>query len=207
VTRFLAFGDSLTAGVTSTSLVFGVLTSGLPHSYPYKLQTMLAERYTEQTPIVLDGGQGGERASEAHDRLNALLDEADPDVLLLMDGANDLLALGEAGIGATVGAIETLVKDARGRGVRVLLATLPPQREGGRRADAAPFLADFNAELKKMAAEEGVDIVDLFAHFDVALQGVDGLHPTEAGYQRIAEIFRDRIRDLFEMTQTTARDR
>jgi lysophospholipase L1-like esterase len=184
-----------------------VLTSGLPQSYPFKLQTMLAERYADQTPIVLNGGQGGERASEARDRLNDLLTEAAPQVLLLMDGANDLLALGEAGIGPTVGAIETLIKDARGRGVRVLLATLPPQREGGRRAFAAPFLADFNEELKKMALEEGADIVDLFAHFDVALQGPDGLHPTEAGYQRIAEIFRDRVRELFEIVDPAARER
>jgi lysophospholipase L1-like esterase len=198
-TKFLAFGDSLTEGKINLSLFYGVLTSGMPQSYPNQLQNLLRERYTDQTIVVLNAGFGGERASEGLGRLNEALREARPEVLLIMHGANDLLAIGEPGIRPAVDAIEDLVKDGKAFGARVMLATLPPQRPGGSRAEGAPYVADFNALLVRMGLEEGAIIVDVFANFDVALQGVDGLHPSEAGYFRIAEIFRDRIRDTFEV--------
>jgi lysophospholipase L1-like esterase len=37
---------------------------------------------------------------------------------------------------------------------------------------------------------------------DASLIGVDGLHPTEAGYQRIAEVFRTRIRESYEIASS-----
>src|SRR5262245_29733525 len=47
-TRFLAFGDSITAGTTSPS-VTRAMGAGLPESYPFKLLALLQARYTAQT--------------------------------------------------------------------------------------------------------------------------------------------------------------
>jgi lysophospholipase L1-like esterase len=54
----------------------------------------------------------------------------------------------------------------------------------------------FNGELRAIAAGEGAVVVDLYAALSTDVGryiGVDGHHPTEAGYQRIADGFLARI--------------
>jgi lysophospholipase L1-like esterase len=216
ITRILAFGDSLTEGTISPARTYGLLTAGLPQSYPFKLQTLTSARYTGQTISVLNGGKAGEWAKDTgtRQRCNDDLSQAKPELLLLMDGANDLLglvgvpepALGN-GIQATLNAVEDLVRDATGRGIAVMLATLPPQRLGGvpkPRGDAAPFLGRYNDGLKSIASKKGAQLVDLFARVPLSLVGQDGLHLTEAGYQRVAEVFLETIRTAYEVTTTLA---
>jgi hypothetical protein len=85
--------------------------------------------------------------------------------------------------------------------VRVFLATLPPQREGpDSKGDAAPFLDLVNADIREMALDEGAVPVDLFAGMTLSDVGSDGLHPTEAGYHRMAEIWLDALRLAYEQT-------
>jgi lysophospholipase L1-like esterase len=50
-----------------------------------------------------------------------------------------------------------------------------------------------------MAATKGATFVDVFAQFDLSLIGQDGLHPTEAGYDRLATIFQSAISNAFEV--------
>lgn len=205
-TRYLAFGDSLTEGVvTSGNSPFTGLTAGLPVSFPFQLDELLRDRYPDQNPVVFNAGRAGENAVDALPRLRAVLDEADADVLLLLHGANDL----NGGIGrvpATLEAIRGMIREARGRGVAVMLATQPPQCTGGTppRGGAASFLAGFNQSLAAMGTQEGARIVDLFSKVDVSLQGPDCLHPKAAGYTRIAEIFFDEIIAAFERRRTIA---
>jgi len=209
VTRILGFGDSMTEGTTSPSLpVFGALTAGIPESYPYKLKALMTARYTAQTITVLNGGHAGEYTSQGRDRLGGVLSEARPEVMILMEGANDLNAMNGAGltdIGPVVNDMEDMVSDASGRGIQVIVATLPPQRAGGRNAGAGPLLAKYNGELKTMASRKGAMLVDLNALFPVSLIGQDGLHPTEGGYQKFAEIFFDAIKGRWEVPSTSVR--
>jgi len=197
-TRFLAFGDSMTEGTISPALQT-MLTAGLPVSYPYKLQERLTAIYTDQTIIVLNAGRGGELATNGVKRLPDVMREAQPNVLLLMEGVNDLNS--KAGISQTIGALESMIKYARSQGVQVLLATLPPQRRGGLRAGSVDLVPPFNDEVRKTAAEEGATLVDVNSAFDLALIGQDGLHPTDAGYSRLAEIFFEAIRSAFEQPE------
>jgi lysophospholipase L1-like esterase len=197
VDRFLAFGDSMTEGRTSATFQ-SVLTAGIPQSYPYKLQDRLRERYTAQTVSVLNGGMAGERATDGVGRLPAVIREAQPNVLLLLEGVNDLNAFGGDGIGPAIGALETMTKFARARGITVFVATLPPQRPGGPKAASEHLVGRFNNEIKRMAPEEGASVVDLNAGFDLSLIGEDGLHPTEAGYGRFAEVMFEAMRARFE---------
>ena len=203
VDRFLAFGDSMTEGTTSPTFQ-SVLTAGLSQSYPYKLQDRLRARYTAQTVFVMNGGKAGERAMDGVGRLPDVISEAQPNVLLLLEGVNDLNAFGGDGIGPAVGALETMTKFARARGISVFVATLPPQRPGGPKADSEHLIGRFNDEIKRMAPEEGAFVVDRNAGFDLSLIGADGLHPTEAGYARFAEIMFDAMRSRFERTASTS---
>ncbi|HEY7448697.1 MAG TPA: GDSL-type esterase/lipase family protein [Vicinamibacterales bacterium] len=202
VDRFLAFGDSMTEGTTSATFQ-SILTAGLAQSYPYKLQDRMRARYTAQTVFVMNGGRAGERATDGVARLPSVISEAAPNVLLLIEGVNDLNAFGGDGIGPAIGALETMVKFARARGISVFVATLPPQRPGGPKAFSEHLVGRFNNELKRMAPEEGATVIDINAGFTLDLIGEDGLHPTEAGYARVAEIVFDAMRVKFEQAAAT----
>jgi lysophospholipase L1-like esterase len=125
-------------------------------------------------------------------------------VRLLLEGVNDLNTFGGDGIGPAGGALETMTKFARARGISVFVATLPPQRPGGPKAVSEHLIDRFNNEIKRMAPEEGAFVVDLNAGFDLSLIGADGLHPTEAGYSRFAEIMFDAVRSRFERAASTS---
>ena len=205
VTRILAFGDSMTEGTTSTPVAgLFALDAGLPRSYPFQLQTLLRERYAEQTVEVFNGGRAGRRASQDRERFNAAMSDTRPHVILLMEGANDLNAPFESGEGindrirTTTNAIEDMVRDAGARQIPVFLATLPPQRPGAPKAGAAGFVTRYNDALRAMASKKGAEIVDLFSQLTTAEIGQDGLHPTEAGYRRIAEIWLQALKARYE---------
>jgi lysophospholipase L1-like esterase len=205
VTRILAFGDSMTEGTTSTpvtTLLFR-LDPGLSRSYPFKLQTLATARYNGQTIEILNAGRAGNQAVNDVGRFSTVIGDAKPQLVLLLEGANDLngLAPGEsinARVSTTVSALEEMVKDAGFRGIPVMLATLPPQRPGGPKAAPADSLDRFNAALKVMAPNKGAQLVDVNALLPLSDIGQDGLHPTEAGYQRVAEIWLDAIKARYE---------
>jgi len=200
-TRFLAFGDSVTAGTTSPA-VTRALSAGLPQSYPFKLQSLLGARYTTQTVSVFNEGLPLEEAADGVRRLPGLLRSASPDVVILLEGANDLVS--SSVVSRTLGYLNTMARDARFAGARVVLCTLPPQRPGGFRANDPTAVASYNAGIRDLARGEGAILVDLSREMDLGLIGVDGLHPTEAGYDRMAQIFFAMTRTQFERATTTA---
>ena len=59
-------------------------------------------------------------------------------------------------------------------------------------------MARFNDAVKVMAAKKGAILVDVNAQFPESLIGQDGLHPTEAGHQRLAEIYGEAVRVRYE---------
>lgn len=211
VTKILCFGDSLTEGTVQPPVSPTALDAGASVSYPYKLQALETARYTSQTIVVWNDGRAGEAAEDktpddnAYDRLTYGLSDTNPDVLLLMEGANDfakyvsLNSSQNAGITAVVNAMEDMVRAAQSRGVAVFVATLPPQRPGGLRAGAADLVAPYNAALKAMVAKKGATLVDMNTLFPLSLIGLDGLHPTEDGYEKMAEIFQTALAAVYEV--------
>jgi lysophospholipase L1-like esterase len=205
VTRILAFGDSMTAGTTSPPLPSTFLiTPGIPQSYPYKLQEMLTARYTDQSITVANAGYPGWRATALYDELMEVASATNPEVVLMMAGANDLLNDKAEGVEPAADAVEDMMRRMVERGIAVLLATLPPQRASGRRGAGAPFVAEYNERLEHAASVRGGAIVDVYARLSLSLVGEDGLHLTEAGNQRLAEIWLDALRSQFETTVSSA---
>jgi lysophospholipase L1-like esterase len=206
VTRILAFGDSMTWGTTSQPVITA-LTAGLPVSYPFKLQTLVTARYTAQTITVSNVGKPGEEVlgSGTLKRFNDALSEAKPELVLLMEGANDLNNIQGSvndAITVIVGNLEEMVKEAGRRGIPIMVGTLPPERPDKR--SAAALLPRFNDAVKVMAAKKGAILVDVNVQFPESLIGQDGLHPTEEGYQRLAEIYLTAIKGLYESAGATA---
>jgi lysophospholipase L1-like esterase len=175
--------------------------AGLPQSYPSKLLGLLMARYPQQAPEVENAGRPGERADAAADRLNEAIRTIQPETVIILHGANDLFADGLAGVPRTISAVQGLVRIARLGGETVVLCTLPPQRAGAQRAANPAALSELNRGIRQIAQNEQVTLVDLATQLDLGSIGVDGLHPTEDGYMRLAELVFASLRAQFESPQ------
>jgi lysophospholipase L1-like esterase len=84
----------------------------------------------------------------------------------------------------------------------VLLASLPPQRADPRLGTTPVLVDELNAGIRSLAGRQSVLFVDVNRAFagNLSLIGPDGVHPTEAGYQRIAQAVFDALRTNFEST-------
>jgi lysophospholipase L1-like esterase len=204
-------------------------------AYPADLTTLIARRYAAQGAsrldaftvgagnttdcttdpprpmtagiVVINAGCLGERAEETTTlaRLNDKIALYHPDVVLLLEGVNDLdPSMPSASISAGVQGVVTLIAAARSRGARVMVGTLLPQIAADLTHGGSPLLiAPFNALLVPAATNAGARVVDLFG--DVAsdltdwISPYDGLHPTEAGYQEMARVWFTSIQSAFEV--------
>lgn len=184
------------------------MDAGIAVSYPFKLQGLMASRYTAQSVQVFNAGEGGKRVDQDRGRYTDAIKESNPQLILLMEGANDLNSF--AGLQGTnqlvdnlVGMLEEFVRDGvERRNIPVFLATLPPQRPP--KGNAGSMLTRYNNGLRAMAAKRAATLVDFGAQISDAMIGSDGLHLTEAGYQRMAEIFFDAIKTKYEAAPTAA---
>lgn len=207
-TRFLAFGDSITEGQQSAAPAFLVVVP--MEDYPFRLNTQLSARYVDQTITVENKGKGGEWIADGLKRLPGVLSASKPEVLLLLEGANDLLnGPSSATTDYIVGKLRDMVRLAKGSGVKVMLATFPPQRQGGvpgYHGAGAPFVPELNQKITALSVSEGVYLVDLYAGFPAdttRLIGIDGLHPTSDGYLLIAQIFNQAVTSNLEVKTTS----
>jgi lysophospholipase L1-like esterase len=219
-TRFVAYGDSITEGFvqrcpgTAPSdvepLRIGFLLAQgraqpSPTAYPAALQMMLAERYPSQTISVINEGASGEDIQGGVAKLADILNADMPQVLLLQEGINTLNERHAAGIPLVVDGLRTMIQEARSRSITVFAGTLLPERPGGCRAydyaEGYDDIIEANVQIRRMIGTEGAVLVDLYEAFNghtALLIGEDGLHPSAAGYRRIAEAFFAAIKKYLE---------
>jgi lysophospholipase L1-like esterase len=204
-TRFMAFGDSITEGSTVSPPAAFPMDVNPPTSYPYKLQKLLAARYTAQDITVANAGRAGERAEDAQGRFDEELKTYAPEVVILMEGTNDLnyflYPCGTA-IEPTAFAMEDMTKAALFAGSRaVLVATIPPMRPDGPKARCPDSVIPYNDLVVQLTTRKGASIVDVYSALNrslFTLIGIDGIHPTDAGYDTIAQTCFDAIVKLFD---------
>jgi acyl-CoA thioesterase I len=208
-TRYLAFGDSITAGeVTfpvgslSTGATIGkqVIIPGV--AYPAVLERTLVGRYPSQAITVVNAGLGGEKTVNARARFFQTLSSVQPQVVLLLAGYNDIPGGADGAASSAASEVDIMVAEARNRGMLVFLATATPPRPNGNRTIGQLFIDDWNNRMRTVAARQGAVLVDLYAAMvsDVNRYiGVDGLHPTEVGYTKIADTFFQAIQANLEV--------
>jgi lysophospholipase L1-like esterase len=212
-TRFLAFGDSLTSGeVTApnasqlpesdsapTSLISKLVV--VPNaSYPAVLLSDLRASYPAQAGAITMSNQGkaAETIFEGVRRFAGVFAANRPEVVLLQEGVSGLGFEGPDGSTALMRSMVQLAKDG---GARVFVGSMIPTLPNRQRSQNASLLEAYNDVLKVMCTQEGVTYVDLYNGIMPQADqwvGADGLHPNEAGYRHIAELFFTAIRNELE---------
>ena len=129
-----------------------------------------------------------------------------------MEGANDLAPT--MSLPAVAAGLGRMIDNARSRGLKVYLATIPPENASSPcmpqcRGGNAGLVPPFNDQVRALAASKGIPLVDVFQAFNgdvITLIGPDGLHPSEAGYHLIADTFFSAIKQTLEVSPPTPTD-
>ena len=233
VTSFLAFGDSITWGEdganrASTNALGQRVFVQLPPAerYPDILQQELQARYKQQTPTVFNGGCPGELLSapgefvaecagermddpSAYRRFLSLQSLRKYDAVLFMEGSNDVNSASRDSkvLPTAIAYLQKMIDAAKGSGMTVVVATIPPMVQSGFRAQGYAIVPTYNDMVRALATSESVPLADVYAAFGSdasALIGFDGLHPNPSGYQRIADTFLATIKSSIETKTTTS---
>lgn len=139
-------------------------------------------------------GHGGYLATDiaAKDQLPAWLETADPDVVLMHLGTNDLWSAKTTD--AVLGAYGTLVKQMRAQNptVAVLVARIIPVAPDNDCAQCPQRTVDLNNAIPAWAkslstADSPVVPVDLWSDWDPIADTGDGVHPNKSGIAKMAD--------------------
>jgi len=156
----LAFGDSLTHGTGARN----------GESYPARLQALIGRR-------VINAGIPGEVTTDGLKRLPALLDQYQPDLLILCHGGNDILRRHSQK--QIIANLKTMIEMAQAHRIPVVLIAVP---QLGLLLDPAPYYAELAKEYDIPCAEEILS--DILSERDLKS---DSIHPNASGYEKLAQ--------------------
>lgn len=161
---------------------------------------------------VLNYGRKGNTSGEYLrflEHRGSTLAETHPDFVLLQLGTNDVRVDGDftpaEDFVHNIKAISAIFREFRNRSgekTEIFLATVPPLPEG----IASPFgpqsreriIKEINPMIVKIAAEEGVILVDNYALFSKSPELLAGVHPTSQGYKALAQNWHDALKPRLE---------
>jgi lysophospholipase L1-like esterase len=192
VLAILSTGDSITEG-----LIEGVRDT--ERRYTTVLESSLAAAGCSSR--VVNAGKGGETSAGGALRFPQDVSQADPDVVTILFGANDLL-LSETGDPAVLPthfgeALRFMVKEARSWDAVPVLLTLVPvipekyysthDRELYESAGGIESIRrEYDSTVRRIAREEETAILDIEELFEDSLEislGTDGAHPSARGHE------------------------
>jgi lysophospholipase L1-like esterase len=156
----LAFGDSLTVGVGTDKA----------KSYPSVLAQLSSLR-------VVNAGVSGEVTAEGLARLAETIDRTSPDLLILLEGGNDILRNQDLKVTKTN--LAEMIELAQNRGVEVVLIGVPTKTLF---SDTASFYADL-ADDYQLVFEDSL-IASLLRK---TAYKSDAIHFNQQGYRLMAE--------------------
>ena len=203
-TGYIAFGDSITAGVGDDPL-------RPEKGYPPRLEALLQGAGLNAT--VDNYGVGGEDTVQGLARLPGVLNEAaiSGDVLLLMEGTNDISR--GIPVETTRFNLNQMAERAENRGMSVVHATTIPRLPNARFDSGNITNTWLNQNIRDMAGRRSRKLADPFEvlsvipdlyarYYDPANDDPVG-HPNAAGYDLVAQIFFDVIRNVDRVPPVT----
>lgn len=197
----LAFGDSITSGVTDCVVdqtTFVRSCSNGDGGYPVRFEQEMELRYPTQVSSisVQNAGVQGEVTEDGDSRLPTAI-SAGHDAVIILEGINDLN--NEVPLNTIATNIRDMVQTARAAGKWVILGTLTPV-QGSPFNPSPSSVASLNTQIAAIAQQQGAVLVDFFSvmNGNASYLSADGLHPSNAGYRRMAQLLVDRVRETFE---------
>ncbi len=191
-TVYLAFGDSVTEGVGDD------VPEGPDAGYPIRLEGLLGE-------TVLNRGLSGETTPEGVTRLDEVLADDQADVLLLMEGTNDITRA-EISEETTLFNLNAMARKAENRGMTVYHGTLIPRLPNAKVDRDNIVNQRVNQSIRDLAGFEFRGVIDNFEVYSSEPSLFSRLysneindpvgHPNADGYDLMAEIFADVLRGV-----------
>lgn len=181
--RYIGFGDSITYGTIDSEFHPDL-------GYIPRLQDLLNQSFGPTT--VFNEGVPSEITLTGMARLGGVLANDQARFILILEGTNDTITKIWS-LEASAFNLREMTRQCLAAGVLPALATLLPRVD--RNAKPARVL-DLNQEIRSIAAEMAVPLVDLYRAFLVypqadggflSLISNDRLHPNEKGYQYLAD--------------------
>ena len=217
VTKFEAFGDSLTEGENGAGPKPNFVDT--PNSYPAKLLALFDANFPGQGVTLVNRGEGGKKVEETLATLRKFLPIDRPEAVLLLTGYNNLTSPCGPGQANTFacGVATQEVADGVRECVRktressatvkyIFLSTLTPPGTGPKRIER-DAIVETNRKIRLIAAAENVTLVDaypLFIGHEGEYVSIDGLHLNPPGYQAIADAFFSAIKATVPQTPLAA---
>jgi lysophospholipase L1-like esterase len=164
--EILAFGNSLTHGTGASAEA----------SYP----AVLADRLGRD---VINAGKPGEVSGDGRRRLPGVLDETEPDLVLLCHGGNDFLQDNDPE--DVRDNLTVMVRQARERDIPVVLIGVPGRSLS---LSTSPIYAKVAAAMDLVLVEDAVASI----LGDSELRS-DRIHPNADGYRRLAEAVHEKL--------------
>lgn len=161
-TKILAFGDSLTYGIGADK--------GM--SYPAQLSKLL-------NLDIVSSGVPGEVSEDGLKRLEKIIDDINPDILILCHGGNDILRRYDLKI--TKQNLKAMIQMAKDRYIRVILIGVP-RWNGFLGVKTAKF---YDKLAKELSVEYEGEILETIEN-DRSLKS-DQVHPNTKGYTKLAK--------------------
>ncbi|MCP5487996.1 MAG: VCBS repeat-containing protein [Verrucomicrobia bacterium] len=192
----VCFGDSITYGTSSSS-------GGPPTGYPALLERKLDIYFGGQFSC-LNYGNPGEYTWDAVNRVAGVLN-ANPngDAMLLMEGTND--ALFDSLFTLTEGNLRSLLFAAQSRGMKTVIATIPPVITSAyrNRDIQAGRIRSFNPTIYTIASSTGSRLARVYESITAVpgwaaslIDPVTANHPNDAGYLRVRDAFFDQVQGM-----------
>ncbi len=209
----IAIGDSYTQGCIG---VFYYTPFPVPYfadkPYPERLEYMmnqyLEERKSDTRVKITNKGESGELIGKMITRIYDDVIEFKPHSAIVMSGTNDI------GMGFSPRDVMKNLKTAhvmlKKNDIQTILCTPPPNSF----PESTREITKLKNMMEKYSLKEDIPFIDAFTPLamkkrrkifssDYVVQekylcSTDGLHLNEEGYQRVAEIIFEEIKDLFE---------
>ncbi len=198
-TKYIAFGDSITAADGFDDPSFPCPAHC---GYPGRLEDLL-QGVGEQATVV-NAGLGGEKTPEGVTRIGQVLDEQGGDVLLLMEGTNDI-SVGIS-VETTMFNLKTMADKAKNHGLSTVHATVIPRIPDANKGDGDNAITrQLDWRIRDLAHNRGRKLADNFEvfdsypnHFQVLYHpGGDSVgHPNAAGFDLMAHVFFDVLQGI-----------
>ncbi len=185
---YLAFGDSITYGTGSSS-------GGPGTGYPALLDPLLEPAFGGHFASI-NAGNPGETTAEGLVRFESALAQYNPDIVLLMEGMNDQFF--EIPFSQTEANLRSMIITAMGRGVDVVIATIPPVISNQYRVRSAQMsrIQAFNPTIYAIAADYGIPVARVYESItevsnweQLLIDQPTANHPNDAGYAVVADAF------------------